>query len=58
MNKCSCDSCLFSDQCSDDYPCEHYSPVDDDQDLLIEAGRVEYRMEWSAYIRDAEASNF
>ena len=56
MNKCSCDSCLFSDQCFDNRPCEHYSPIDCDDIEIIEAGRRQFYADWFSYLEDAEAS--
>lgn len=57
MNKCSCESCLFFDQCSDSYPCEHYSPADGgDDNEIIEAGRQQFYADWFSYLKDAEAS--
>lgn len=60
MSQRSCQKCLYSDNCSDGYPCRYYLSVDDEDDIdtIIEERRIQFRDEWEAYMNDAEASYF
>lgn len=61
MSKKSCQYCLFNDQCPSTRPCQHYSPVVEDEgdaDDLIELGREQFYREWESYIADVQPSDY
>lgn len=59
MSNRSCQYCLFFEQCSASRPCQHYSPIEpEDDDDLIERGRKQFASEWRAYMAESQDSDF
>jgi hypothetical protein len=59
MSNRSCQYCLFFEQCSASRPCQHYSPIEpEDDDDLIELGRKQFAAEWRAYMTESQDSDF
>lgn len=59
MSNRSCQHCLFFEQCSASRPCQHYSPIEpEDDDDLIERGREQFAAEWRAYMAESQDSDF
>ena len=45
-----CMDCIWCEQCPDSSPCEGCTPFFEDQEQMIEDGRVLFREEWNEYI--------
>lgn len=59
MSNRSCQYCLFFEQCTASRPCQHYSPIElEDDDDLIERGRKQFATEWRAYMAESQDSDF
>lgn len=59
MSNRSCQYCLFVEQCPSTRPCQHYSPVEsEDDDDLIERGRKQFASEWRSYMKESQDSDF
>ena len=59
MNNRSCQYCLFVEQCPSTRPCQHYSPIEpEDDDDLIERGRKQFASEWRSYMKESQDSDF
>lgn len=59
MSNRSCQYCLFVEQCPSTRPCQHYSPVEsEDDDDLIERGRKQFASEWRSYVKESQDSDF
>lgn len=50
----TCKECIWKGDCYSDYPCEHFSPSDEDiyVDYIIEKERQSFYDEWNKYITD------
>lgn len=59
MSNRSCQYCLFFEQCSASRTCQHYSPIEpEDDDDLIERGRKQFAAEWRSYMAESQDSDF
>lgn len=59
MSNRSCQYCLFAEQCPSTRPCQHYSPIEpEEDDDLIERGRKQFAAEWRAYMAESQDSDF
>lgn len=59
MSNRSCQYCLFVEQCPSTRPCQHYSPVESEDDNdLIERGRKQFASEWRSYMKESQDSDF
>lgn len=48
----TCENCIWQDDCSDDYACEHFSPITESIDSYIEEKRLSFYIEWIKYIEN------
>ena len=48
-----CDRCLWSGQCSDEFICEHFTPLEEELiDDVVEWNRYKFREEWFRFVEE------
>lgn len=60
MSKRSCSQCLYAESCTGPLPCKYFFPLDEYEyeEELIERGREQFNIEWSAYMKESQDSDF
>ena len=46
----TCERCFWCDDCQNDYICDDFAELEEDEDMLIEARRQEFYKEWTGYM--------